>query len=112
MFVQRRAVQLMSEAIEKRLCFGRDISFGIDAAASEFYHEGKYKLAKRKEVSSDELQTSSKNSRKISDYSMEILLRKTTGTRSKNLLLQSRLFKLSATILRYKRQAFAKKHRQ
>jgi enolase len=49
--------QLMSEAIEKAgYALGRDISFGIDAAASEFYHEGKYKLAKEgREVSSDEL---------------------------------------------------------
>jgi enolase len=55
--------QLLSEAIEKAgYALGHDISFGIDAAASEFFHEGKYKLAKEgKEVTSDELAEFFKN---------------------------------------------------
>ena len=49
--------QLLSEAIEKaNYILGRDISFGIDPAASEFYENGLYKLNKEgKTVHSDEL---------------------------------------------------------
>jgi len=49
--------QLLSEAVQKAgYKLGEDISFGIDAAASEFYSDGKYKLAKEgKIVTSDEL---------------------------------------------------------
>jgi enolase len=55
--------QLLSEAIEKAgYALGRDISFGIDAAASEFYKDGKYKLAKEgRDVTSDELAEFFKN---------------------------------------------------
>jgi len=55
--------QLMGQAIEKAgYTLGKDISFGIDAAASEFYADGKYKLAKEgKAVSSDELAEFFKN---------------------------------------------------
>jgi enolase len=55
--------QLLSEAIEKAgYKLGTDISFGIDAAASEFYQDGKYKLAKEgKDVTSDELAEFFKN---------------------------------------------------
>ncbi len=49
--------QILSEAIEKAgYTLGKDISLGIDAAASEFYENGKYKLNKEgKIVTSDEL---------------------------------------------------------
>jgi len=49
--------QLLSQAIQKAgYILGKDISFGIDPAASEFYEDGKYKLNKEgKTVSSDEL---------------------------------------------------------
>jgi len=49
--------QLMSEAIEKAgYNLGTDVSFGIDAAATEFYKDGKYMLNKEgKTVSSNEL---------------------------------------------------------
>src|SRR3989339_650269 len=49
--------QLMSEAIEKSgYVLGKDICFGIDPAASEFFKDGKYILNKEgKTVSSDEL---------------------------------------------------------
>jgi enolase len=49
--------ELLSQAIEKAgYILGKDISLGIDAAASEFYAEGKYNLAKEgKKVLSDEL---------------------------------------------------------
>jgi enolase len=48
--------QLLSEAIEKvGYVLGKDVSLGIDAAASEFYTDGKYKLNKeKKELSGDE----------------------------------------------------------
>lgn len=49
--------QLMSEAIAKAgYNLGIDVSFGIDAAATEFYKEGKYILNKEgRTVTSDEL---------------------------------------------------------
>lgn len=49
--------QLMSEAIEKAgYVLGKDICFGIDPAASEFFNEGKYELKKEgKSLSTDEL---------------------------------------------------------
>jgi enolase len=49
--------QLMSEAIEKAgYVLGKDIFFGIDAAATEFFHEGTYTLNKEgKTVSGQEL---------------------------------------------------------
>lgn len=49
--------QLLSEAVEKSgYVLGKDISFGIDPAASEFYKDGKYVLNKEgKTISSDEL---------------------------------------------------------
>ncbi len=49
--------QLMSEAVEKSgYVLGKDISFGIDPAASEFFQDGKYVLNKEgKTVTSDEL---------------------------------------------------------
>ena len=49
--------QLLSEAIEKaNYILGRDISFGIDPAASEFYKNGTYQLSKEgKTMNSDEL---------------------------------------------------------
>ena len=49
--------QLLSEAIGKAgYILGKDISFGIDPAASEFYEDGKYKLNKEgRTVNSDEL---------------------------------------------------------
>lgn len=49
--------QLMSEAIAKAgYELGKDVSFGIDAAATEFYKDGSYVLNKEgKTVSSDEL---------------------------------------------------------
>ncbi len=49
--------QLMSEAIKKAgYELGKDISFGIDPAATEFYKDGSYTLKKEgKTVSSDEL---------------------------------------------------------
>lgn len=49
--------QLMSEAVEASgYLLGKDISFGIDPAASEFYKDGKYVLNKEgKTVTSDEL---------------------------------------------------------
>lgn len=49
--------QLMSEAIDKAgYVLGKDICFGIDAAASEFYKDGSYVLNKEgKTVSSAEL---------------------------------------------------------
>lgn len=55
--------QLLSEAIEKAgYSLGKDISFGIDAAASEFYKDGKYHLAKEgRDVTSDELAEFFKN---------------------------------------------------
>jgi len=48
---------LLSEAIQKtKYSLGHDIFFGIDAAASEFYKEGKYDLKKERKVfSGDEL---------------------------------------------------------
>lgn len=51
--------QLMSEAIAKAgYDLGTDISFGIDAAATEFFKDGKYILNKeRRTVTSDELAT-------------------------------------------------------
>jgi enolase len=55
--------QLLSEAIEKAgYALGKDIAFGIDPAASEFYEDGKYKLKKEgKTVTSDELADFFKN---------------------------------------------------
>ncbi len=55
--------QLLSDAIEKaEYNLGKDISLGIDAAATEFYHDGKYHLNKEgKTVSSDELTEFYKN---------------------------------------------------
>lgn len=49
--------QLISEAIEKAgYDLGKDIAFGIDPAATEFYKDGKYVLNKeRKTLTSDEL---------------------------------------------------------
>ncbi len=49
--------QLLSQAIEKAgYLLGKDINLGIDAAASEFYKDGKYQLNKEgKTVTSDEL---------------------------------------------------------
>lgn len=49
--------QLMSEAIEKSgYVVGKDIYFGIDAAATEFYKDGKYTLNKEgKTVTSEEM---------------------------------------------------------
>ncbi len=49
--------QLLSEAINKSgYLLGKDISLGIDSAASEFYKDGKYKLNKEgKTVTSDGL---------------------------------------------------------
>lgn len=49
--------QLMSEAVSKAgYELGKDICFGIDAAATEFFQDGKYVLNKEgKTVSSDEL---------------------------------------------------------
>lgn len=49
--------ELMSEAVKKAgYELGRDIVFGIDAAATEFYQDGKYNLNKEgKVVSSEEL---------------------------------------------------------
>lgn len=49
--------QLLSEAIQKAgYVLGRDIAFGIDPAASEFFEDGKYKLNKEgKTINSDEL---------------------------------------------------------
>jgi len=49
--------QLISEAIKRAgYILGKDISFGIDPAASEFYENRKYKLNKEgKKVNSDEL---------------------------------------------------------
>jgi len=51
--------QLLSEAISKAgYALGSDVCFGIDAAATEFFKDGKYILHKeRKTVSSDELTT-------------------------------------------------------
>lgn len=51
--------QLMSEAIAKAgYNLGTDVSFGIDAAATEFYKDGKYILNKEgRTVTSDELAT-------------------------------------------------------
>ena len=51
--------QLMSEAIAKAgYNLGTDVGFGIDAAATEFYKDGKYILNKEgRTVSSDELAT-------------------------------------------------------
>jgi len=51
--------QLMSAAIEKAgYKLGSDVSFGIDAAATEFFKDGKYILNKEgRTVSSDELAT-------------------------------------------------------
>jgi enolase len=55
--------ELLSQAIQKAgYVLGKDISLGIDAAASEFYSDGKYNLAKEgKVVTSDELSTFFKN---------------------------------------------------
>ncbi len=49
--------QLMSEAIEKAgYILGKDICFGIDPAASEFFKDGKYQFKKEgKSLSTDEL---------------------------------------------------------
>jgi len=51
--------QLLSEAIQKAgYILGKDIAFGIDPAASEFFKDGMYQLKKEnKTVSSDELLT-------------------------------------------------------
>jgi len=55
--------QLMSEAIQKAgYALGKDLSLGIDAAASEFYKDEKYNLNKEnKTVNSDELAEFFKN---------------------------------------------------
>ena len=55
--------QLISEAIKKAGYIpGKDICFGIDPAASEFFENGKYKLNKeRKTITSDELAEFFKN---------------------------------------------------
>jgi len=55
--------QLLSEAIQKTgYVLGKDLSFGIDAAASEFYKDGKYSLYKEgKVVGSADLATFFKN---------------------------------------------------
>lgn len=51
--------QLMSEAIEQAgYVLGKDVSFGIDAAATEFYKDGKYTLNKEgKTITSAEMST-------------------------------------------------------
>ncbi len=51
--------QLMSEAIvQAGYVLGKDVSFGIDAAATEFYKDGKYTLNKEgKTITSDEMST-------------------------------------------------------
>lgn len=50
------AVELLLRAIEKSgYTAGKEVSLGFDAAASEFYHEGKYHLKKeKKELSAQE----------------------------------------------------------